>query len=140
MRAVVDGECGDAVLAGTLGKHRQTEFEGGIGETAPGIHLDDRRGFLRDDFRLGVRLDLASLDRAQRALDPVDAVRLAGIAFAGNDHPGESARLDHVKAALAEDRLDALLKRGGRQGGCLAHVVSLILGLIQGHAVDVLHT
>ncbi|MCY1243527.1 hypothetical protein D9M72_565450 [compost metagenome] len=48
-------------------------------------------------------------------------MRLAGVAFARDDHAGKCACLDLIEAPLAEDRLDAIEKCRDRQVG-LAHL------------------
>src|SRR5690606_8708733 len=93
MGAVVDDERGDAEFSRAFGKGGDAELEGGVGETALRIDLDDGRALVAVEFWHGVRLDLAGLDGAQRALDAVDAVRLAGIPLAGDDDAGKRAGL-----------------------------------------------
>ncbi len=93
MGAVIDGKRSNTAGAGAFRQDRKTEFEGCIGKAVLGINLDDGGPLLRQQFGLSDRIDLASLNGAQRAFDPVDAMRFAGVPFGGNDHAGDRCGL-----------------------------------------------
>ena len=140
MRAVVDDERRDAEFFRAFCKSRYAELEGRVGKAAVRIDLDDGGALVAVEHRHGVRLDLAGLDGAQRALDAVDAVRFAGVALAGDDDAGERPGLHRIEAALAEDGFDPLMESGDRQGGGLRHLSSLRCADRDRLAIEHLHT
>ena len=68
-------------------QRRQAKIEGRIGKTALCVHLDDGRNRVGQQDRFGGWIDLARLDRAQDAFDPLDVVRFTGGAFARHNDP-----------------------------------------------------
>jgi len=120
MRAVVDHQRREAELARPRRQRRGAEREGGRREAPAGVDAQHGRPVV-GQHRLGAGRDLAGPDRAQAALDAVDAVRLAGVALARHDHRGHRRSLGGRQTGLAEDRPDAFTELGDGQAGRDGH-------------------
>lgn len=62
MHRIVDRECGNAARPCPLDQHRQTQFEGWVGETMLRIHFDEGGSVLRQQLGQRVRFYLPGLD------------------------------------------------------------------------------
>ena len=140
MRAVVDDERGDAELARALGKGGEAKLEGRVGKAARGKERDVCRLHVKVENRHSIRFNLAGLDGAQRALDTIDAVRLAGVTLTGDNDAGKCSGLHRIEAGLQEDRFDTRMKGVNRQGGALRHFRLVRLADHGWLAIEHLHT
>ena len=84
MHAIIDDQRRQPQILRARGQRGRAQLECGVGKAALGIDAQDRAGGVVQ-HRFGLGRDLACLDRAQAAFDPIDAVRLAMIALARDD-------------------------------------------------------
>ena len=128
MQAVADHQRRKAHLLRPRGKQVLGGIEGRVREAAAGVDLDHRAARVMD-LRHRLRIDLARSEHAQAALEPVDAVRLARIALARDDHLRDRRGAFGAHAAGLEDALHARQQRVEGNRGRVGHRGSLLAGL-----------
>lgn len=106
MAAVIDHQSRKPQLAGARHQHWQAKVKRCVGKTALRIHLDDGGCRVGMQNRNGDRVHLARLDGSQHALDPVNAMRFAGVTLGGHNNPCQSVGLNGADTGLAKDLKD----------------------------------
>lgn len=120
MRAVIDDHGGDPQAFRPFGQHRRTKRKGG-GRKTPMRRDPDHPGPVVQQFRNRLRLDLSGGQRAQVAVDAVDAVGFAAVTLARDDDRRDRFCLLDGQTGFQKDLGHDLVQRVDGQGG-LRHV------------------
>ena len=123
MDAIIHHQGGKPQVFRAIRQDRQAQFESRVRKPAPGIHADNGITSRRLQHRFRRTRYLARLQGAQDAFDPVDAMRLAAVAFARRNDTGQGRGLALMHSRPQKDPFDPLTQRFDRY--CFVHRILL---------------